>query len=87
MASLSEYHKVLTDGVGKCSVPMWCNGCPAGFCDEPAYGNFIPGEEYRNGWTGQLQRIDGKYNGYVPALACPAHGGPDRPAGNSRGQP
>ena len=20
--------------------------------------------------------MDGKYNGYVPALACPAHGGP-----------
>lgn len=79
MGTLSEHHKVLTNGVGKCSVPMWCNGLPAGFCDRDAYGNFIPGEAYRDGWTGELKRIDGKYNGYVPALACPHHGGPESP--------
>ena len=38
MLSLSEHHKCLKDGVGKCSIPMWSNGCPAGFCDKPAYG-------------------------------------------------
>jgi hypothetical protein len=24
-------------------------------------------------------RDDGRYNGYVPALACPGHGGPAKP--------
>lgn len=79
MASLSEHHKVLTDGVGKCSVPMWCNGLPAGFCDEPAYGERPPCNEYVQAWTGERIRIDGRYNGYVPGLACPAHGGPSKP--------
>lgn len=76
---LSKWHEELTDGVGKCSVPMWRMGLPAGFCDEPAYGNYIPGETFRNGWTGERQRFDGKYTGYVPALACPNHGGPEKP--------
>lgn len=76
MASMSEHHKNLTDGVGKCSVPMWMQGCPAGFCDRPAYGKFIPGEAWHDAWTGEMKRLDGKYNGYVPGLACPAHGGP-----------
>lgn len=58
---------------------MWCNGMPAGFCDEPAYGNYIPGKTYRNAWSGERQRIDGRYAGYVPALACKHHGGPDTP--------
>jgi len=58
---ISECHKTLTDGVGKCSVPMWCNGLPAGFCDATAYGP---------------QTSEAIYPGYVPGLACPAHGGP-----------
>ena len=62
---LSECHRVLKDGVGKCSVPMWCNGMPAGFCDAPAYG---------------LQTNEAIYPHYVPALACPAHGGPREPS-------
>lgn len=66
MASCSEHHKVLTNGVGKCSVPMWAGGCPAGFCDNPAYGE--PTEEGRK-----------RYNGYVPHLACFYHGGPNPP--------
>lgn len=57
-------HQELTNGIGKCSVPMWCNGLPAGFCDEPAYGK--P--------TKEGQR---RYNGYVPHLACFNHGGPE----------
>lgn len=52
-----------TDGVGKCSVPMWMGGYPAGFCDEPAYGE--PTKEGRE-----------QYSGYAPFLARPGHGGP-----------
>lgn len=77
MATMSKHHQELTNGVGKCSVPMWCNGLPAGFCDEPAYGTYIPGQRFRDAYTGELRRIDGKYSGYVPALACSNHGGPE----------
>lgn len=77
MSSSLRHHHELTNGVGKCSVPMWQCGCPAGFCDEPAYGKPVPGQQYRNAHTGEMQRIDGRYNGYVPGLACVAHGGPD----------
>lgn len=28
------------DGVGACSVPMWCNGLPDGFCNAPAFVEF-----------------------------------------------
>lgn len=78
MARLSRYHQQLTDGVGKCSVPMWCNGLPAGFCDEPAYGERPDCEQYRDS-SGRLRRMDNRYDGYVPALACPGHGGPPKP--------
>jgi hypothetical protein len=64
------------DGIGRCSVPMWQMGCPAGFCDEPAYGEPPQCVMYRDGWTGRRFRSDGRYDGYVPALACVGHGGP-----------
>ncbi len=63
MAQCSEHHKKLVGGVGKCSVPMWNSGIPAGFCDEPAYG-----ERTKDG----LRR----YDDYISFLACPKHGGP-----------
>jgi len=64
MASLSEHHKVLTDGVGKCSKPMWDGmGGPNGFCDEPAYGPQNP----------ILRDV------YCAGLACQRHGGPPPP--------
>lgn len=66
MARCSRNHKELAGGVGKCSVPMWSGGVPAGFCDADAYG---PEEK------GQL-----RYEGYIPFLACHAHGGPMKPA-------
>ena len=64
MACLNQHHKVLTNGKGKCSVPMWSGGCPAGFCDRDAFG---------------FPTKNSKYDGYVPALACPIHGGPPCP--------
>lgn len=57
------HQEVDEQGIGKCSVPMWQNGCPAGFCDSPAYGR-------QTDWGRRM------YDGYVPSLACPAHGGP-----------
>ena len=33
MAVCCEHHKKLTNGKGKCSVPMWQMELPAGFCD------------------------------------------------------
>ena len=63
MSRLREVHQKLIDGVGACSVPMWSCGCPAGFCNEPAYGKPTADGQAR-------------YDGYVPALACYDHGGP-----------
>lgn len=68
MAYLSEHHKVLNEaGEGKCSVPMWSGGMPAGFCDKAAYGRQEPGQH--------------RYDGYCPALACHGHGGPKKEGG------
>ena len=64
MATMNDHHKELTDGRGKCSVPMWRGGMPAGFCDNDAFG---------------YPTKNSRYRGYVPALACPGHGGPKCP--------
>jgi hypothetical protein len=61
--------------MGKCSVPMWMGGGPAGFCDQPAFGERSDAPTHRR-WDGYEWRDDGRYPGYVPALACPQHGGP-----------
>jgi len=75
---LSKHHQELdADGVGRCSVPMWSCGAPAGFCDAPAYGKREPTTWWRDAWTGELKPVDGRYSGHVPGLACPNHGGPD----------
>jgi hypothetical protein len=60
----SDKHKKLNEhGYGKCSVPMWrYPGVPAGFCNRIAFGEH-EGRPY-------------SYTGYVPFLACYAHGGP-----------
>lgn len=77
MSRCSQHHITLNaEGEGKCSVPMWCNGMPADFCDKPAYGERPPGETWMNYAANERMRTDGRYNGYVPGLACPAHGGP-----------
>lgn len=78
MSRLSPHHETLIHGEGKCSVPMWQMGTDAGFCDAPAFGVRPPCAEYPGPWwaPGDRQRHDGKYNGYVPGLACEIHGGP-----------
>lgn len=63
MASLLPWHNDLIDGKGKCSVPLWIVGMPAGFCEVEAYG-------------GRTSIGRNRYNGFVPALACFRHGGP-----------
>lgn len=76
MSALSDCHKTLNaDGVGRCSVPMWGVGGPAGFCDEPAFGERPDGVTNLR-WDGYEWRDDGLYAGYVPGLACRCHGGP-----------
>lgn len=79
MARLSKHHSELTDGKGKCSVPMLSGGGPDGFCDKDAFGKYVPGPMFRDGWTGRLRRVDFKWDGYCPGLACPDHGGPPCP--------
>ncbi|WP_140803788.1 hypothetical protein [Rhodanobacter glycinis] len=77
MSSISKHHRELNEsGEGKCSVPMWSGGCPNGFCDNAAYGEPEFSQRAINRVTGQTYRLDGRYDGYVPGLACHAHGGP-----------
>ena len=68
----SECHQKLDEnGVGNCAVPMWCNGLPAGFCNEPAFGRQELGQERYGDW------VRGRwYPGRCDGLACHAHGGP-----------
>lgn len=78
MSRCSERHLKLNEhGEGLCSVPMFDIGGDAGFCDRRAFGERPPGRKYRDAWTGETYRFDGLYNGYIPGLACPAHGGPN----------
>ena len=57
---------------GKCRVPMWMGGCPAGHCDQEAFGPQYP-REY-------LAEKNARYMFDRPAYChgpcCPAHGGP-----------
>lgn len=59
---------------GKCSVPMWTMGSPAGSCGEPAYGEQT--KEYLS--EDNFPKWNLKYRSpvYAPRLACPMHGGP-----------
>ena len=72
MASLTERHEKLINGHAPCSVPMWMGGCPAGFCDDIAYGKQT--KEYRDSFRGRDPRYDRP--AYAPAFACVGHGGP-----------
>ena len=77
MSVLSECHKKLTNGVGRCSVPMWMMGCPAGFCDEPAYGEQEKGQTRYGEWSSAWRKW---FPGYCSGLACYNHGGPRKEA-------
>lgn len=72
----THHHELGDDGAGKCSVPMWQNGCPAGFCDKPAYGERPECGKFYSWAAQRYVRVDGRYDGYVPGLACVGHGGP-----------
>lgn len=71
MSVLTSWNKQLIDGVGKCSVPMWKNSYPDGFCDEPAYGNEEEDQQRYGEWIGGIWCPK-----YIPRLACYHHGGP-----------
>ena len=55
---------------GKCRVPMWMGGSPAGYCGAPANGPQLPPEV--------LRETRGWYDGgpYCFGPCCPKHGGP-----------
>jgi hypothetical protein len=76
---LQEHDDACSGVLGRCSVPMWMGGCPAGTCERKAYGERPPSRMLRDAWTGRTYREDLRYDGYVPGLACPAHGGPEAP--------
>ena len=61
--------------IGRCSVPMWSGGCPAGSCENHAFG-LRPAGRVNRTVSGYEYRDDMLYAGYVPGLACPVHGGP-----------
>lgn len=78
MSTLQQHHMTVNqDGQGKCSVPMWRAGSPAGFCDAPAFGERPHSPMRMNYSAGRMMRDDNRYDGYVPGLACVCHGGPD----------
>lgn len=54
---------------GKCRVPMWRMGLPAGFCDQHGYGPQLPMRVLR-----QRSGREWPYCGVGPC--CPNHGGP-----------
>ncbi len=71
-----EHDDAVAGVLGFCSVPMWTIGGPAGMCGEKAYGHRPPSRMWMNYAAGRMMREDGRYDGYAPGLACPAHGGP-----------
>jgi len=58
---------------GRCRVPMWMAGSPAGHCDKRAYG-----PQYPRQYLAEV--VDGRYMFDRPAYCfghcCPDHGGP-----------
>lgn len=79
MSRTNKHHRELTNGKGKCSVPMWMGGCPAGFCDKDAFGERPHSPQVYHSGKGHTVREDGKYDGSVSGLACVGHGGPSCP--------
>ncbi len=70
---LKHHRKLNAEGIGKCGVPAWRGGMPAGFCDAEAYGEYVDGRQAV--WNeGHRKMMDP----YRPGLACPEHGGPTK---------
>lgn len=76
---IQEHDDACAGVLGRCSVPMWADGLPAGTCNEKAYGVRPHSRMWMNHAAGRMMREDGRYDGYVPGLACPSHGGPVAP--------
>ena len=74
-----EHDDAIAGVMGRCSVPMWAAGIPAGTCDRKAYGERPPSRLWMNYAAGRMMREDLRFDGYVPGLACPDHGGPEAP--------
>lgn len=79
MSCTQDHHHKLTNHSGKCSVPMYRGGFPDGFCDKPAFGDYIDTKERYPRGPHRGERMDNKFDGYVPGLACQGHGGPPCP--------
>jgi len=76
MSTLSEHHLPKAGIVGKCSVPMWIGGYPAGFCDAPAYG-----EQYRDPFLPPCWAYNRNNKPpFASGLCCESHGGPSKTA-------
>ncbi|MEG8223789.1 hypothetical protein OSJ57_24795 [Sphingomonas sp. HH69] len=88
---MNEHHKPKCGVEGKCSVPMWSSYVPAGFCDQPAWGQQYSEREPARGQSGKyadpswpLRDRNGYYPSHIahlgPRMAigycCAAHGGP-----------
>ena len=69
---MDKQHRPAAWEGGKCRVPMWMGGMPAGHCDEPAFGPQYP--------RAYLARTNPRYlldsPTYCVGPCCPAHGGP-----------
>lgn len=76
MARIGISHKAVCGVEGKCSRPMYQMGMEC-FCDEPAYGQqYTDGSPHGPYYDPPGRGPYGRYQPYVPDLACSAHGGP-----------
>ena len=91
MSRLNEHHHAKCGVEGKCSVPQFDAYGPAGFCDQPAWGEQYSEREPSRGQSGRYADpvwAQRDRNGYypphlshltppfAPGLCCSAHGGP-----------
>jgi hypothetical protein len=88
---MHDHHHAACGVEGKCSVPMFGGYGPAGFCDQPAWGEQYSEREPSRGQSGRyadpvwpLRDRNGYYPSHLahlrppfaPGLCCKAHGGP-----------
>jgi hypothetical protein len=88
---MNEHHRAKCGVEGKCSVPQFDAYGPAGFCDQPAWGEQYSEREPSRGQSGRYANpvwAQRDRNGYypphlshltpprAPSLCCASHGGP-----------